>query len=429
MALNEFTKDMAIVAQLADEPNLDGGIGHPDPYTASVLKDVFDEGGKAIKAYINNILVPYVNGENIDTAQLVDGSVTTGKIENGAVTSAKIGVKEVKNVNIDDAAVDTLQLADGSVTTTKIADIGVTTAKLGDSAVTGAKIASNAVTTVKINDKAVTKAKLDDSVQASLDKADSAYQKPAGGILKTDLAAAVQTSLGKADSAYQKPVAGIPTADIANGSVTNVKLADGAVITAKLADGAVTNAKLGQNAVENFNIASGAVSRNNLAADAFDVFWAEYGTTYPAAIAGAIDVGRLPVCLYNSRVHVHVKYVPGSPDDRTSKHYFSSLDSDGTMYYLVCEIVSGTLTWSNGSIDLTSGGGGSTEIFLATYGTTSANDIETAYQAGKTIICKVDGTVFSRPAGSLVFLPLHSRVESASFIFTSSFNDSSNGKI
>ncbi|MDR2769929.1 MAG: hypothetical protein LBB08_00595, partial [Rickettsiales bacterium] len=34
-------------------------------------------------------------------------------------------------------------------------------------------------------------------------KADSAYQKPASGILKTDLATAVQTSLGKADSAVQ----------------------------------------------------------------------------------------------------------------------------------------------------------------------------------------------------------------------------------
>lgn len=31
------------------------------------------------------------------------------------------------------------------------------------------------------------------------------YEKPSGGIPKSDLASAVQTSLGKADSAYQKP--------------------------------------------------------------------------------------------------------------------------------------------------------------------------------------------------------------------------------
>lgn len=44
---------------------------------------------------------------------------------------------------------------------------------------------------------------LDDSVQASLGKADSAYQKPADGIAKADLAAGVQESLGKADAAVR----------------------------------------------------------------------------------------------------------------------------------------------------------------------------------------------------------------------------------
>jgi hypothetical protein len=42
------------------------------------------------------------------------------------------------------------------------------------------------------------------AAQGSL--ADSAYQKPSGGIPKTDLASAVQTSLGKADSALQSQV-------------------------------------------------------------------------------------------------------------------------------------------------------------------------------------------------------------------------------
>ena len=40
-------------------------------------------------------------------------------------------------------------------------------------------------------------------VQTSLGKADSAYQKPSGGIPATDMASGVQTSLGKADSALQ----------------------------------------------------------------------------------------------------------------------------------------------------------------------------------------------------------------------------------
>ena len=41
------------------------------------------------------------------------------------------------------------------------------------------------------------------------------YEKPSGGIPKSDLASAVQTSLGKADSAYQKPSGGIPGSDLA----------------------------------------------------------------------------------------------------------------------------------------------------------------------------------------------------------------------
>ena len=45
--------------------------------------------------------------------------------------------------------------------------------------------------------------------------ADTAYQKPQGGIPDTDLASSVNTSLGKADTAYQKPSGGIPYADLA----------------------------------------------------------------------------------------------------------------------------------------------------------------------------------------------------------------------
>ena len=55
----------------------------------------------------------------------------------------------------------------------------------------------------KLTDNSVAKTKLDTAVQASLDLADSAYQKPAAGMPKTDMAESVQTSLGKADTAIQ----------------------------------------------------------------------------------------------------------------------------------------------------------------------------------------------------------------------------------
>lgn len=58
-----------------------------------------------------------------------------------------------------------------------------------------------AVNGSKITDGTVAMRKLESSVQTSLGKADSAYQKPTTGIPKSDLAEGVKSSLDKADSA------------------------------------------------------------------------------------------------------------------------------------------------------------------------------------------------------------------------------------
>lgn len=50
--MQQFTKDMNIIAKLDDEPNTVGGL------TAAQLKGKFDEGGVAIKEYINTVLLP-----------------------------------------------------------------------------------------------------------------------------------------------------------------------------------------------------------------------------------------------------------------------------------------------------------------------------------------------------------------------------------
>jgi hypothetical protein len=52
MALEQFTKDMAIISKLDDEPNDVGGL------TGAELKAKFDEGGEALQEYINNTLIP-----------------------------------------------------------------------------------------------------------------------------------------------------------------------------------------------------------------------------------------------------------------------------------------------------------------------------------------------------------------------------------
>ena len=54
MAFEKFNKDMKIISALDDEPNDVGGL------TAAALKAKFDEGGEAIKRYINGTLIPAV---------------------------------------------------------------------------------------------------------------------------------------------------------------------------------------------------------------------------------------------------------------------------------------------------------------------------------------------------------------------------------
>ena len=61
MALQNFDYDMDIIAKLDDEPNDVGGMSAAD------LKAKFDEGGKAIQAFINNVLLPaLINGHTIE---------------------------------------------------------------------------------------------------------------------------------------------------------------------------------------------------------------------------------------------------------------------------------------------------------------------------------------------------------------------------
>ena len=75
----------------------------------------------------------------------------------------------------------------------------------------------------------IPKTDLKSDVQTSLGKADTAYQKPQDGIPKTDLKSDVQTSLSKADTAYQKPSSGIPKSDLETSVQTSLGKADSAL--------------------------------------------------------------------------------------------------------------------------------------------------------------------------------------------------------
>lgn len=61
MALTPFSKDMEIIAKLDDEPNDVGGLSSEE------LKSKFDEGGKAVKDYLNDTLLPELENKGIES--------------------------------------------------------------------------------------------------------------------------------------------------------------------------------------------------------------------------------------------------------------------------------------------------------------------------------------------------------------------------
>lgn len=61
--IDPVTKDMNIIQKLDDEPNDVGGL------TAAQLKAKFDEGGNALKDYINNSLIPQILSDGATEAQ------------------------------------------------------------------------------------------------------------------------------------------------------------------------------------------------------------------------------------------------------------------------------------------------------------------------------------------------------------------------
>ena len=114
----------------------------------------------------------------------------------------------------------------------------------------------------------VPKSDMASGVQSSLDSADSAYQKPNDGIPETDLALEVQESLGAADSAYQKPSSGVPKTDLASGVQESLDKAD---------------ASASQNDLDAINakIPSQASAQNQLADKAFVNSTVETATATP----------------------------------------------------------------------------------------------------------------------------------------------------
>lgn len=81
MAFEKFNKDMKIISALDDEPNDVGGL------TAAELKAKFDEGGEALKRYINDTLIPAV---------VADGATEEHRAE---AEAARVAAEQTRQAN------------------------------------------------------------------------------------------------------------------------------------------------------------------------------------------------------------------------------------------------------------------------------------------------------------------------------------------
>lgn len=155
--------------------------------------------GGAVYSYVNDVVSSALKFQGTTTTAISDGSTTNPITINSQSYTAKKGdvvLYDGKEYLWTGSAWE--QLGDEASWALKTTTISAGTGLTG-----GGTLAANR--TISLSQATID----------SLALADSAYQKPSGGIPKTDLASAVQTSLGLADTAYQKPNGGIPNSDIA----------------------------------------------------------------------------------------------------------------------------------------------------------------------------------------------------------------------
>lgn len=255
-------------------------------------------------------------------------------------------------------------------------------------------------------------------VQSSLQKADSSYQKPVGGIPKADLASGVQTSLNKADSAYQKPASGIPKTDLASGVQSSLNKADSALQASDLTpieelipEQASSSNKLADKAFVNSSVATNTanyISDNGQPFQSLADLEAYSGTLTNndyAFVVGTDAAGNT----------TYTRYKYNASTDQWAEEYVlnnSSFTADqwaaissGITALLVQKLtglptevvtyVAMTLTDAQKLQARTNIGATAPEIFWATYGTTTAAEIDAAVTAGKQMLVFDGGWVYT----------------------------------
>jgi hypothetical protein len=156
----------------------------------------------------------------VGSSELQANAVGLGKIANDAVGSAQVADYSLTNVDLAPNSVAATNIQSNAVGTVQVANDTVTTAKLADTAVATAKIADGAVTTLKLGADSVTGAKVSNGSLTANDLAGSAPGGPLAGQMSLDppsipASSCIVTSFGLngvqvGDYTVVNPLAGLP---------------------------------------------------------------------------------------------------------------------------------------------------------------------------------------------------------------------------
>ena len=166
-------------------------------------------------------------------------------------------------------------------------------------------------------------------------KADTAYQKPSGGIPKTDLASAVQTSLGKADTAVQPGDLATVATSGAYADLTGLPVIPQPQIQSDWDQADNTKKDYIKNKPtipaaqvnSDWNAGSGVAQILNKPSipddlnDLSDIFVATYGTTTAAEVAAAITAGKIVLVERDNKLAIYSK-------TQSSYYYFYRAETD-----------------------------------------------------------------------------------------------------
>ena len=206
-----------------------------DSYTKSEsdAKYVTDISGKADKTsvYTKSEIDSKFDGKANIATTLSGYGITDAKIENGTITLGSNTIKPITNVsgkaNVGDSYLK-------SETYTKTEVINAIVSKVSE-------LIANSDTDFDTLQEMSAWLSAHKNTAAEMNaEIEKKYEKPSGGIPKTDLSSSVQTSLSKADTAlqsytekytgtYSKPTNGIPKTDLASAVQTSLGKADSAL--------------------------------------------------------------------------------------------------------------------------------------------------------------------------------------------------------